>query len=639
MSQPTTNLFPTPPPTLNNLEPHERTRLLRSTRKLESLLGTTPFLLEHADIMVSTHTAKAHRREGRIFGSPLPLPPSPSYSHSSKTTPDSDGSFVFVTGPSSLEHTLPPFELTLAMDEVSLFAKKQKTSKKRETSKDRCRPTKSKAKSKARTKKGTPPSPLPHPLVLCLRSVPDARLAPGHVRPSLFAICSPSHSKSRPTAQPNLHVPSTPTTPTTQAPLTPLSPLSPAFYSSNHSEFGSELEREKEHDQRRKKFAKLTRTLGENVPPELVFPASVQAPFLNTKDNENTAVRKPSDVLHPKSAMTHKSKAYPKTDTLTRNKSHSHIQSTSTLTSSSPPPPPYSTSALPSSALLEPFSSRHQEEKQADAEPTTTIPKRKHKHRPHSRSLSVGSGVDMSERHGETAGEMRSEGTSSSAGRRREEEGTATPKAQIQAQCPPSLAVLFRPCSNLETDADTCSRASHTTTRAERVQHQHKTHRHAHSSPSPSPVEAGASGSDVLSNPNESRSPTPAPAPTRPPTPLSRLPSLLKPSASKSHSGIGAKAPKSHSAKSKSLGLAGEVYGAGFATGRGNEDWEELTRARAGTPNPLPSRSGTPHPIPSRSGTPHPQECGRRKENGWSGEWNRGDMEEVVKALRDLKAR
>lgn len=35
---------------------------------------------------------------------------------------------------------------------------------------------------------------------------------------------------------------------------------------------------------------------------------------------------------------------------------------------------------------------------------------------------------------------------------------------------------------------------------------------------------------------------------------------------------------------------------------------------------------------------PPSPECGKRKENGWSGEWNRNDMDEVVKALRELKA-
>jgi hypothetical protein len=54
-----------------------------------------------------------------------------------------------------------------------------------------------------------------------------------------------------------------------------------------------------------------------------------------------------------------------------------------------------------------------------------------------------------------------------------------------------------------------------------------------------------------------------------------------------------------------------------------------------------PPADGNRHPSPPipRSGTPHPLECGRRKEREWSGEWNRGDMGEVVRGLRNLKAR
>ncbi|KAF8232041.1 hypothetical protein L208DRAFT_1398021 [Tricholoma matsutake] len=44
--------------------------------------------------------------------------------------------------------------------------------------------------------------------------------------------------------------------------------------------------------------------------------------------------------------------------------------------------------------------------------------------------------------------------------------------------------------------------------------------------------------------------------------------------------------------------------------------------------------------LSSRSWKPHTtRECGQRNERGWSGGWNRGDMGEVVKALRELKAR
>lgn len=205
MSQPGVTLFPTPPPTLNNLDPQQRTRLLRCTRKLEALLGTTPYLFEQVD-PVSPRTAKAQRREARIFETPsTPSNSSPSRSFSPlKTTPDSDGSFVLVTRTSSLENPLPPFKLTL---DINVLAEKQKGGTSLKTStpkkKDRSnRPIKSKSKSKTKTapvasvKKGTVPTPLPQTLVLCLRSVPvlrvDAHPGHGHSNPSL-SIFSPSN--------------------------------------------------------------------------------------------------------------------------------------------------------------------------------------------------------------------------------------------------------------------------------------------------------------------------------------------------------------------------------------------------------------------------------------------------------------
>jgi hypothetical protein len=47
-------------------------------------------------------------------------------------------------------------------------------------------------------------------------------------------------------------------------------------------------------------------------------------------------------------------------------------------------------------------------------------------------------------------------------------------------------------------------------------------------------------------------------------------------------------------------------------------------------------RSLTARPV--TMSMPADVECGRRKEHGWSGGWNREDMDEVVTALRSLKA-
>lgn len=49
-----------PPPTNNCLDPEQRTRLLRSTRKLEAILGATPHLLD------SEPTALLHRSKSKL---------------------------------------------------------------------------------------------------------------------------------------------------------------------------------------------------------------------------------------------------------------------------------------------------------------------------------------------------------------------------------------------------------------------------------------------------------------------------------------------------------------------------------------------------------------------------------------------
>lgn len=52
-------------------------------------------------------------------------------------------------------------------------------------------------------------------------------------------------------------------------------------------------------------------------------------------------------------------------------------------------------------------------------------------------------------------------------------------------------------------------------------------------------------------------------------------------------------------------------------------------------------RSGTPHPLDGSAPSDillSPPVGGRRMGREWSGEWNRKDMDEVVKALRGLKA-
>lgn len=74
-----------------------------------------------------------------------------------------------------------------------------------------------------------------------------------------------------------------------------------------------------------------------------------------------------------------------------------------------------------------------------------------------------------------------------------------------------------------------------------------------------------------------------------------------------------------------------------LAVGRGDLKARNIARTMAtkGSRHSLPAMI---NPLPLGS-TLSPVERGRRKEREWSGEWNLGDIEEVVKALRELRAR
>ncbi|KAF9456238.1 hypothetical protein BDZ94DRAFT_420697 [Collybia nuda] len=279
--------YPIPPPTVNNLDAQARTRLLRSTRKLGVVLGTTPMFLEIPTTTTPTSVpitprTKAYRREGRVFGH------SPSSSISSES--DFETSFLTVdTKGTSLETTLPAMSVTLSIES----------------------PPKKKS-SKPASKK-----PLAQPLLLRLRSVPTAPARPAHEKP----------------IQPQ-----------------PLSPLSPTFSQNSTSHDGSNPN--KERDARRKKMAKLTRTLGENIPPELVFPT----PPSSTRTSLETS---PISPLRPRSKTVSK----PKSKAV------------------APPPASAPSSTTNSKAQLQIHV------------PPPTLAERRNRHRP--RSLSLGSATEL----------------------------------------------------------------------------------------------------------------------------------------------------------------------------------------------------------------------------------------------------
>ncbi|KAF9560638.1 hypothetical protein CPC08DRAFT_466829 [Agrocybe pediades] len=92
-----TMIMTTPPPTNNSLDKEERARLLRSTRKLGAVLGTTPLLVE-----VEAQPARSQkdkiRREGRLF------------SHSTASSISSMASFATASSATVVSHTRPSME-------------------------------------------------------------------------------------------------------------------------------------------------------------------------------------------------------------------------------------------------------------------------------------------------------------------------------------------------------------------------------------------------------------------------------------------------------------------------------------------------------------------------------------------------
>ncbi|KAI0300486.1 hypothetical protein B0F90DRAFT_1817547 [Multifurca ochricompacta] len=202
-----------PPPTINNLGAGQRARVMRSSRKLGAVLGTTPFLLEscgssvpavlcptsskHDDARmfpVSSHIKRHHRKCSVLeeVSASSDISPLVLLSRDSASSNES----LLTMSESSTEELPAPLMLAAMSQPSSGNA--------------------------------------PRPLVLCLNSVP---LSPSDPRVQGFPLTPLS---------PNMDVPSSPDTPV-------------------------ELSRA---EARRRKMARVVRTLGENVPQELVFQPS-----------------------------------------------------------------------------------------------------------------------------------------------------------------------------------------------------------------------------------------------------------------------------------------------------------------------------------------------------------------------------
>lgn len=226
-----------PPPTSNCLDLNQKSRLIKSTRKLGQVLGTTPYLLEIPSQLPISFPLIESRTS-----SPTPSTSSTSSAESIKSVKRSrrQGS-IFMHSPIvhsassstsslSLPGDMPPSTVDLPSTHLAPVSRR---------SKDTHRPP---------------------PLVLHLNPVivspDDHRIGEGQLSPP-------------------------PTLPVfDDFPMSPMTPTSNASY-----------HRKKAADAKRKKVDKINRTFGESVPTELIFPTS-RKPTASFASRQPTVTRK-----------------------------------------------------------------------------------------------------------------------------------------------------------------------------------------------------------------------------------------------------------------------------------------------------------------------------------------------------------
>lgn len=209
MTTSTTVLYPTPTPTANTLNHYQRSRLLKSTRKIGDVLGTTPYLLESSELPVNLLPVGPKKQSGKSFKRQGPL-----FSHSASSSTSSFGSDSSVSSPSLSFAALP---LSNGSSEVLSMPRPGFSDIKHGRAKD-----------------------APTPLFIHLNAVP----------------VSPSDSRF---ADPLPPTPSGTTPCTATQFIFPPTPGTPTF---DQSEVN------------RKRMAKLTRYLGEAIPPHLIYDSS-----------------------------------------------------------------------------------------------------------------------------------------------------------------------------------------------------------------------------------------------------------------------------------------------------------------------------------------------------------------------------
>lgn len=211
-----------PPPTSNHLDFNQKSRLIKSTRKLGQVLGTTPYLLE---------TSVEHSISFLPIG---PRTASPTPSTSSTSSAESIKPIKKFRRQCSI-FGYPQIAHSASSSASSLSLPGNMSSSSVDLLSTRSVPVSRRSKDTNR----------PPPLVL--------HLNPVMVSPDDHRIREPQLSPLfSPLASPMGDFPMSPTTPTSNA----------IFHQA------------KDTDAKRKKMNKLNRTFGENVPKDLIFPAS-----------------------------------------------------------------------------------------------------------------------------------------------------------------------------------------------------------------------------------------------------------------------------------------------------------------------------------------------------------------------------
>jgi hypothetical protein len=233
----TTNARP-PPPTINKLDAAQRARVMRSSRKLGAVLGTTPFLLEScgSTMPVTLHRASTTRDDTH---SRTLLSQTKHHRHHHRQYS------IFEEGRTSSE-SLPPLlpSHTSSSSKESLLSMSDSSVEAEDSS---------------------------VPLMLAVRS-----LHPGVNPRPLILLNSVSHSSDD-----DSHVPCAALSPVSSSLDVPPTPTTPIQLS--HTEV------------RRRKMARVVRTLGENVPPELVFRRMDSEGWSEMTSESRSSPRKPTN--------------------------------------------------------------------------------------------------------------------------------------------------------------------------------------------------------------------------------------------------------------------------------------------------------------------------------------------------------